>query len=59
MRFDVTSGACERVCDLDSWEEIFLDTVDQLVTSRGEVRDLSNGALVGQLAFPLREYPDD
>jgi WD40 repeat protein len=59
LRFDATTGVCERVCDLDSWDEVFLGTVDQLVTSSGEIRDLSDGALVGRLAFPLREYPDD
>jgi hypothetical protein len=58
VKFDATSGTCERVCDLNSWEEVFLDT-EQLVNSRGEVRDLSNGALFGRLAFPLNEYPDD
>jgi WD40 repeat protein len=59
MRFDATSGVPERVCDLNSWEEVFLDAPDQLVTSAGEIRDLSDGALVGRLAFPSREYPDD
>jgi hypothetical protein len=59
LRFDPTNGACERVCEFHSWEEVFVDTVNQLVTSAGEIRDLSNGALVGRLAFPRREYPDD
>lgn len=59
LRFDITSGKCERVCDLDSWEEVFLDATDQLITSTGEIRNLSDGAFVGKLAFPLREYPDD
>jgi hypothetical protein len=49
----------ERVCDLDSWDVAFVDATDQLVTSSGEIRDLSDGALVGRLSFPLREYPDE
>jgi WD40 repeat protein len=59
VRFDVTSGMMERVCDLDSWDVAFVDATDQLVTSSGEIRDLSDGALVGRLSFPLREYPDE
>jgi len=59
LRFDVSSGVCERVCDLDSdaWEIAFLDAADQLVTTSGEIRNLSDGALAGRLAFPQREYP--
>lgn len=59
IRFEPTSGEYKRICDFDSWEEVFLDTTHQLVTSAGEIRDLSNGELVGRLALPLREYPDD
>lgn len=59
VKIDITDGAYERVCDLGSWEEIFLDAADQLITSTGEIRDLSTGVLVGRLAFPLKEYPDE
>ena len=58
VRFEFTNGVVERLCDLDFWEEAFVDATDQLVTSSGEIRDLSNGALSGRLAFPLKEYPD-
>ncbi len=60
LRLDVTSGVCEQVCDLDwdAWEVAFLDVTDQLVTTSGEIRNLSDGALVDRLAFPQREYPD-
>ncbi len=33
VRLNAGSGVCERICDLDSWEEVFLEVVDQLVTS--------------------------
>jgi hypothetical protein len=61
LRFDVTSGICEQVCDLDidAWDQAFLDKADQIVTTSGEIRNLSDGALVGRLAFPQREYPDE
>lgn len=61
LRFDVTSGVCERVCDLesDAWDVAFLDVADQLVSTSGEIRNLSDGALVGRLAFPQREYHPD
>ncbi len=58
VRFAARSGVCERVCDLDSWEGVFLESADQLVTSVGEIRDISNGGLVGRLDFPLSKYPD-
>lgn len=59
LRFDPAIGSYERVCDVDAWEQVFLGDTDQLITSTGEIRDLANGALVGKLAFPLREYPDE
>jgi hypothetical protein len=59
LRFEVASGVSKRVCDFNSWEDAFVGATDQLVTSNGEIRDVSNGAPVGRLAFPLKEYPDD
>lgn len=59
VRFDTTCGAAEKLCELNSWEEAFVDAADKLVTSSGEIRDLSSGAVVGRLAFPLKEYPDE
>ncbi len=59
LRMDASSGACERVCEVDAWEVVFLETTDQFVTSAGEIRDVSDGAVVGRLEFPLREYPDE
>jgi len=59
VRFETQSGIHSRICDLDSWDEVFLDTIDQLVTSAGEIRNLLNGVLVDRLAFPVREYPGD
>jgi hypothetical protein len=35
-----------------------MDAPDRIVTSAGEIRNLSNGNLVGRLAFPQKEYPD-
>lgn len=58
LKFDPETGAREQVCQFDAWEFVFLETMNQLVTSAGEIWDLSNGALVGRLAFPLKEYPD-
>jgi WD40 repeat protein len=58
LKFDALSGVVVRLCEFDSWEEVFLEEVDQLVTSEGEIRDLANGELIGKLAFPHIEYPD-
>jgi WD40 repeat protein len=58
LRFDHNTGACERICQLDSWEEVFVESTDQLITSSGDIRNLSDGALEGRFAFPVTEYPD-
>lgn len=58
VRFDAL-GVCQRISDLDSWDEAFLEAAEQLVTSRGDILSLIDGAMVGRLAFPMREYPDD
>jgi WD40 repeat protein len=57
IQFDPTSGKHQQVCEFHSWEEAFLGTTDQIVTSAGEIRNLSNGELVGRLPFPQKEYP--
>jgi hypothetical protein len=41
------------------WDVTFLDAADQLVTTSGEIRNLSDGTLVGRLAFPQKEYHPD
>jgi hypothetical protein len=58
IRLETTSGEYQRICDFDSWAEVFLLATDQLVTSAGEIRNLSDGEIVGRLSFPQREYPD-
>jgi WD40 repeat protein len=59
IRFHPASGINQQVCEFASWEEAFLGTTDQLVTSAGEIRSLSSGDIVGRLKFPQKEYPDD
>jgi outer membrane protein assembly factor BamB len=56
IRFDRELGNTERVCHLESWEEAFVEKTHQMVTSAGDLIDLSNGLVVGKLAFPQREY---
>lgn len=58
MRFDPQTGETAHICNLNSWAEVFSEATQQLVTSSGEIVDLSSGKLVGKLAFPLKEYPD-
>jgi len=58
VRLDSETGKATRVRDLKSWVEVFSDATEQLVTSSGEIIDLSSGEAVGQLCFPQREYPD-
>jgi hypothetical protein len=60
LRFDASSGKCDRISelDVDAWSVAFLDVTDQLISTSGEIRNLSDGALAGRLAFPQREYPD-
>src|SRR5215469_1292693 len=39
IRFEPIGGEYVRICNFDSWEEVFLETTDQLVTSAGEIRN--------------------
>ncbi len=57
VRFDA-EGQANRVRSLNSWEEVFSEAMQQLVTSSGEMIELSTGKVVGKLAFPRKEYPD-
>ena len=59
LRFDVLSGATTTICQLDSWEDVFLGETDQLITSAGAIVNLADGEIAGRLSFPQREYPDD
>jgi hypothetical protein len=58
VRFDAETGQAIIVCSLDSWEEVFYEAAQQVVTSSGGIINLSSGEMVGELAFPLKEYPD-
>ena len=58
LRFEGETGQPSHVRDLNSWEEVFSEATQQLVTSSGEIIDLSSGEVAGQLAFPSKEYPD-
>ena len=57
-RFEAETGKAIRVCDLNSWAEVFSEATQQLITSGGEIISLSSGDVVGKLAFPCIEYPD-
>jgi len=57
-RFDTKTGQPTRLRNLKSWDEVFSEATQQCVTSSGEIIDLSTGEIAGELAFPLKEYPD-
>jgi len=57
-RFDAETSQPTRLRSLSSWEEVFSEATQQLVTSSGEIIDLSSGEIAGELAFPRKEYPD-
>jgi WD40 repeat protein len=59
LKFGTVSGACQQICELNSWEDAFLDATDQLITSAGEIIDLASGEIAGRVKFPQTEYPDD
>jgi hypothetical protein len=58
VRLDASSGQQKVICQLNSWEEIYSKKSDRLVTSNGEVLDLSDGRLIHRLQFPQTDYPD-
>ena len=57
VRLDPQTGEASSVRNLNSAEEVFADATQQLVTSSGEIVDLSKGEKVGEMAFPRKEYP--
>lgn len=57
VRFDAQTGQSTNICKLDSWNEAFLECTHQLVTTSGDIIDLSTGRVVGRLAFPQKQYP--
>jgi hypothetical protein len=58
VRFDPEDGRAERICDLDSWAEAFVDPTNEVITSRGNIIDLSSGRIVDKLKFPKVQYAD-
>ena len=58
VRLDSNSGEPNLICQLNSWEEVYCPKFDCVVTSNGEVLDLSDGRLLHRLQFPQTEYPD-
>jgi hypothetical protein len=58
IRVDPNTGQTARVRELKSSWEAFIEVTQQLVTSAGDVIDLSSGRTVGELAFPRKEYAD-
>jgi len=57
VKLDAKSGEATGLCSLDSWEETYCERLDCVVTSRGELINLSEGAILHRLEFPLKDYP--
>lgn len=57
VRFDADSGEATTLCSLDSWEEAYCAKLDCVVTSRGDLINLSEGTILHRLEFPLTDYP--
>lgn len=58
VRLDANSGEPNVICQLNSWEEVYCPKFDCVVTSNGDVLDLSDGSLRHRLQFPQIEYPE-
>lgn len=58
VRFDSNHGRVEKLCELHSWDEAFVDLRHELITSHGDIIDLSTGQAVDKVPFPQMEYPD-
>jgi len=57
LRFQ-QDGREQCICDLNSWDELFVSKQNELLTSNGDIFDLADGRSVGKLAFPLIDYPE-
>lgn len=56
LSFDPVSGATYPICEFEGWTETFIEISDELVTSKGEIFNISRGSMVGRLDFPRRHY---
>jgi outer membrane protein assembly factor BamB len=58
VRLKANSGEPGVLCQLNSWQEAHCSELDCIVTSRGDLIDLSAGSTLYRLNFPQRDYPD-
>lgn len=58
VRLDTNTGEQNVICQLNSREEIYCTKSDRIITSNGEVIDLSNGRILRRLQFSQTDYPD-
>jgi hypothetical protein len=58
VRLDANSGEANVICQLNSWEEVYCPKLDRIITSNGEVLNLSDRRILHRLQFPQKDYPD-
>lgn len=60
VRLEEKDGRLELVCEIqNSWGEAFIEATQSLVTTNGDVIDLSNGRAIQKIPFPQKEYKSD
>jgi len=57
VQLDAATGEAKILCGLDSWYEEYCAKLDCVVTSSGELVDLSKGRVLHRLNFPETDYP--
>lgn len=57
VRLDANTGEQNVICQLNSWEGISCTKSDRIITSNGEVIDLSDGRILRRLQFLQTDYP--
>jgi len=58
LRFSQSTGDARSICDLNTFPDAFDFGHEELLLSSGDVVSLVTGAIIRQLAFPMKDYPD-
>ncbi len=58
LRFSQSTGSARSVCDLNTFPDALGFGPGEVLLSSGDVVSLFTGAIIRQLAFPMKDYPD-
>ena len=58
LRISQSTGAARNICDLNTFPDALDFGHEEVLLSSGDVVSLFTGAIIRQLVFPMKDYPD-